>query len=501
MSETSGPMDGESRRKLIVRGVFWNSAFQFFVAGINFASMLVLVRVVAPAEYGRAAAATGILAVVNCFNCSYFLSHAIQLGDRERPDWDLHWRIGTHLQLGLTLLCNLVAGVAWLLPDYRPVAPLLHLASLGLLVDAPNQLAVTMLRRDMDFRRLRLVNGVGVLLTAAVSVTLGIKGAGAYAMIIGSNVLHGVPYGFDLLVLRGWRPRGGWLGRPAWRDYRAAFRFGAQGCGVALLAAARGFLEALVLPRALGYEAFGLLNRAQVLFVTTFGRVNNLILETVYPLLPRSAQDPAQFARHAGLVAQTMLMVVVPGAVFVAVEGTTLSRLLYGTKWMAADPFILPGTIFASGVSVTALFGSILLAANRLKFSLAVNIVAACLSVPAMVVASLRGGPLAYVWALAAGQWMAVVVAVWLCSPLLRSGGLKRILPPPFFVGGLGFAVLWFIGKWNSALPVGGRCLVAGATFGLTTLLVLRLGFSEVLRNITERMPGGKLCARWLRLR
>ena len=52
MSETSGPMDGESRRKLIVRGVFWNSAFQFFVAGINFASMLVLVRVVAPAEYG-----------------------------------------------------------------------------------------------------------------------------------------------------------------------------------------------------------------------------------------------------------------------------------------------------------------------------------------------------------------------------------------------------------------------------------------------------------------
>ena len=61
MNSSSKESDARSRQRLIAHGVFWNSAFQVFVVAVSFGSMLVLVRVIPPAEFGRATAATGIL--------------------------------------------------------------------------------------------------------------------------------------------------------------------------------------------------------------------------------------------------------------------------------------------------------------------------------------------------------------------------------------------------------------------------------------------------------
>jgi PST family polysaccharide transporter len=476
---------------LIAHGVFWNSAFQLFVVAVSFGSMLVLVRVIPPSEYGRAAAATGILGLINCFNCSYFIAQAIQLREGEQPDWAAHWRAGFYIQMALTLACNAVAGAAWLHPSYRPVAPLLHLASLGLLVDWPNQLSLTMMRRDMDFKRMRLVQSVGVLITAGASVWLGLKGAGAYAMILGGNVLSGLPFGFDLLFIRRWRPPADWWRWPDWSAYRHALGFGGKLSASALLAAGRGMLESLVLPGTLGYEAMGLLNRAQVLFATTFGRVNALVVDTVYPLLPRSAGDPVQFARHATLFVQTMLLVSIPGAVFVGLQGPELSRLLYGQKWIAADPLLWPGTIFAWGVSVLLVFSSVLMAASKMRVWFIVSLFGAALCLPAIGVALFGGGTLTYVWALAGGQVVAVIVAMVLASPLLEKGWVRRVLAPPVISSALAATALLLTSRLNENLQLAPRLCLSALVYALVTMLVMRGLFALPLKEVLTRLPAG----------
>ncbi|MSU58680.1 MAG: hypothetical protein EXS35_10975 [Pedosphaera sp.] len=490
---------GHSRR-LILRGLAWNSVFQVFLAATNFASMLLLVRILAPAEYGRANVATGFLAIITCFNCGSFSDQALQLRAGEAPDWSTHWRVGFYIQFALGVLCNVVGGFAWLVPTYRPVAPLLHVASIGLFLAWPSYLRISMLKRDMDFPRLRLLQGTGVIITAGSAAVLGLMGVGAYALIISSNVLHGMVYGFDLLVIRGWRPPAGWWRWPDWKKYRAQFRFGTQLSGTALLTAGRGLVESLILPRALGYEAIGLLNRAQVLFATTFGRLNGLIVETVYPLLPRSAHDPVQFARHATLVVQAMLLVSIPGAVFVLFEGPALSRLLYGVKWIAADPLIAPGTVLAWSVAAALLFGSILLAANRLKFSFAVSLAAACLSLPAMLVAWLHGGTLAYSWALAGGQFLAVAVGMGFCARLLERGWLWRTVLPPAVAAGIGGGALFGLGQLALDLPLVAHLAMSSVGYALVVLTVFRVGFPGPLRTVIVRLPGGERWCRWLTL-
>jgi O-antigen/teichoic acid export membrane protein len=487
-------------RSLITRGLVWNSAFQIFLVGISFVSMLVLVRLVSPAEYGRAAAVTGILALINCLNCGAFIAQALQLPSNETPDWSAHWRAGFCIQTLLCLLCNAVGGLAWLSPAYRPIAPVLHVASIGLLIDVPSQVANIRLRRAMNFRTLRIVHASATTLSVVSSIGLAFSGAGAYALIISSNVLHGLPFGFYLLAVERWRPEENWWSWPDWNSYRPSLRFGAQQTGSAVLAAARGVLETVVIPPFLGYEALGLLNRAQVLFTTTIGRATSLVIETVYPMLPQSATDPKQFARHATLFVQTMLLLSVPGAVFVGIEGPQLSRLLYGAKWIAADPLIWPGTIFAWGVATVLVFTVVIQAQNRLRKAFLCSVIAAALCLPATVVVLGGGGLWPYAWALAIGQTLAAICAMALGSMSLLIGWVRKVVFPPIMSSALAAGALFSLRYATNHLAVHGRLVAETIVFAVVVLLTMRIAFTKELGEVICRVPARGRLMKVLRL-
>src|SRR5439155_12702003 len=137
----------------------------------------------------------------------------------------------------------------------------------------------------------------------------------------------------DFFFILRWRPNPGWWPLPSWSQYFPAILFGAQQITTSLLASARAGLESLVLPRCLGFTSMGLLNRGQALYTTTVGRANTTLIDSIYPLLPLSANDPKLYARHATLFLQAILVVAVPAAFFLGLECRALSRLFYGTKW------------------------------------------------------------------------------------------------------------------------------------------------------------------------
>lgn len=474
--------------------------FQVFLVGINFVSMLVLVRLLPPSEYGRATAATGIMAVVNCFNCSYFIAQALQLHEGEEPDWAAHWSAGFYIQFALFVICNALALLCWFLPPYRPIAGLLSVASVGLLLDCPNQLSLIRLKRKLDYRSLRLIEATCALVTLVSSLSLAFWGAGAFALIIGSNVLHGMPQGAYLLFVQKWRPPSGWWHWPVWKGYTGPLRFGAQLSGSALLTATRGVIEATVLPATLGYEAVGLLNRAQVLFSTTVGRVATVVVETVYPLLPRSAGDPEQFSRHATLFAHTMFFASIPGAVFVGIEGPALSRLLYGAKWIGADPLILPGTVFAWAVSAVMIFATVLQARSRMRLVFISSLIAVSACLPATVVALIGGSVLHYSWTLALGQIVAAYVAARLASGLLQPLWVRQRIVPLVFAAAAGACALLLFDRTLAGMHVWAKLPLDAALFALVTSGVLRCFFAAMLQDIVQRLPAGGILSKLFRL-
>ena len=489
-----------NRRQLLARGIAWNTWFQLGEMSLGLGAMMILVRIIPPAEYGRFGAALGLLTLLNSFSFAGFAAQALQLPDGREPDWSLHFSAGFYIQMSLMLLCHGLAGLCWLAVDYRAIAPLLHVAAFGLVLDWPAQLWAAMLRRQVDFRRLKLVLACTTTLKLLVTMIAGLAGGGAYAIVLGANVVTPIPLAVDLLLVRRWRPQPGWWRWPDWIHYGPALRFGLQQAGSALLAGARGIVESAVLPGAVGFVAIGLLDRSRALFASTIGRGGQVLIETGYPLLPRYAGDPKLYARHAALFCQILLLVLVPGALYLGLEGPALSRVLYGERWIAADPLLWPAAVAGLGLGLSGAGSGVLLGASRLRTCFVLDVLAAAVFVPVIAVAWAQGAIVAYAWTVASGQLAVGAVALVVASTTLKIHRIHSVVIPPAVSSLLATGVVLIVqqsGVVSALLP---RLGLATCLYLLTTAVSLRCLFPAPLTVILSRAPGGERMSGWLRL-
>jgi O-antigen/teichoic acid export membrane protein len=491
----------QSRSRLVVRGFIWNILYRVFEVGVSFAAMLILVRVIPAHEYGRWSAVIGVLAFLNSFSSSMFLAQALQEPEDREPDWSLHWSAGLYIQTFIVVACQVVAGFCWLSHSYRPIALLLLIASVGLVLEWPAQVRSVMLKRELNFRRQKIILVYSATLRLVVTVGIALLDGGAYALVVGSNIVPAVPLVIDLLVVKGWRPRSGWWRWPDWSAYRPATRFGCQQVCSCFVTSLRGVAESAILPGTLGYVSMGLLGRSQALVGMTVARTGGVIAETLYPLLPRYSSELKRYRYYAALFVQGFLLVTLPGALYIGLEGRGVSRLVYGDRWIAADPLIWPAAVGAVGLSLFVAGSSVLLAANRLRMCLVMDFTAAVLSSSAVAVALLDGGVVHYAWALAFAQIVAAFVALWAASTLLGVKWLCAVLQAPVVssvVATVSVVVVGSTGVGHSLSPL--SLLVDTFVYGLVVGLVLRTCFPALLASVLGFIPSGERIGGWLRL-
>jgi O-antigen/teichoic acid export membrane protein len=486
----------------VFQGMAWNAGYQAFAAIVQFAAMLIVVRIVSPAEYGLWAVAIGVLQLLNIVNVASFAAHALQLRPGEEPDWTLHWHVGNLLQATLCIVCLGVGLALRGAQSYQGVSPLLYIASLGLLLNTPAQIRTVMLQRRLDYRRLRMIAAISSLFGTAVIVLGAMAGLGARAMVLGGNVLGSLPFLLDLLLVEKWRPNGNWFAWPDLPRYRASLVFGTNRAMAGLLASSRGALGAALLPSTLGLEAVGLMNRAEGLLATSAGRVLGLVSETVYPILPQIAGEEERFGRVAR--AYCLLMTTFAFAAFALFAGCgrDLSRVLYGAKWSAADPLLLPGSVIGLGTVLATVGGQVLLAQGRLREVFILDLAPRLLFVPAFVgVLAFDWGMVAFHWGVAAPLILMALVEIALARRRLPGGSRSGELMAPVVAAAVGWLGVMVVGSAVGQTTPGPRLSVGILAFAITWLTVLRVFFPRALLEMLNLLPRGATLKGMLRYR
>jgi O-antigen/teichoic acid export membrane protein len=345
-----------------------------------------------------------------------------------------------------------------------------------------------MLERALNFRRLRILGAISTALYAITMLALGLAGLGALAIVL-SSLTGGLAPAFDLVFVRRWRPRPGWWQNPNWRSYRPSLRFGALNIASNVLSSARSALEFAVLPARAGFVAIGLWSRAQALFTMSIGRLMTVLQQTVYPLLPRYAAHRERYPRQATLFAQVMIWLLVPSAIYLGLEGKALSRILYGSKWVGADPMIWPAVVFGLGLWIFMISGTVNVAANRLRICLKMDAFAAGMSLPALAVAWYGGGIVAYAWGFAVGQLLVGLLNFANAAQFVHNRWTTRVLLPTALSTTIGAAGVIAIHLLGFRLTF--EVLVTAIVFPVLVLVAFRLFFMEDLREVLMRLPGG----------
>lgn len=318
-------------RLSVARDVGFAGASQFGRTAIQLASLIILARILSPADYGLMAMAMVIAAFAALFRDVGTGAGIVQ---RESLDdelvqgvFRLNIGIGAALAIGCFALAGLIAqgfSEPQLARVLRTLSPLFLIASAGVVPQA-------LLQRASNFQAIAKAELASALAGSSAGIATAIMGAGVYALVV-QTLAATVTASALLFALSRWRPRPG--GKVA--DAKPLLRFSGNLFIFNSLNYAHRNGDNLLIGRFLGPQDLGQYNIAYRILLFPLQNLTFVLGRTLLPAYSRHQRDRSLVAEHylgvLGLIAfvSTPLM-----ALVWALREPLLNEVL-GEQWLPA---------------------------------------------------------------------------------------------------------------------------------------------------------------------
>ncbi len=413
-------------------------------------------------------------------------------------DYHRHLSFGVMLHGGLFVIANLTAVAFRFHAELSQISVPMHVASCAILLNVPRIYYSVHLRFLLGYRKLRALQVVSFVVSAAAAVAMAQLGFGVYALLAPLLIIP-LPYIVSLL-----RDRSGLIGWSFdWKAYRAPLRFGLTRTVAEILNAIQGALESLLFSMLVGFTTLGLFSRARGLSLLTTGWLSDQVISVLYPSLAKLPKQSDVGRRVAGLTLRIGVWSSAPAATVIAMNEQAAVRLLYGGQWDALIPLLRPVLVATAATSVFSVIALLLLTAYGVNRHLQLGIVIFLTGLVGLVLV------LPFDWrayivylALAYSALLAGTLALMVRAALFRLEDVVRAFAPCLILAAAGVLTsdTPLFEAYSSAHPT--ACLFAsGAAVGIAHLLLVRTFDPGALSTISRLLPGGAHVCRWLLLR
>lgn len=474
------------------RALAWSAGANLVRDVLQIATMLVLVRLLTPADYGGFALAQAIIGAVAVLSYKTVAPFALQARDPDTFDWHTHFAVGLALNpLALLAVAAVAAGLfAWGGTDMETVALVTAVMGLTFLLDVPATFRMTLLQARHEWARMRLLVLAGALASSVGMILLAWLGAGVYALAAG-NLLFVIPFLIDFAgAPEAERPR---LSEARLSEWGEGWRFWRNRSADGALLAGSALAERSILARQFGLAPLGIYTRSVGLAQITSGRVAPLAMQTLYPILTRAEAGTERFRHFAGLLMQGILIVAVPAAAFLALEAERIVAVLYGSGWAAVVPLVPLAAAWLTLKSVAEAMNTVMVANLDQARALRLAVVATVLQLAVIVLAA-PFGPNVLLAALIAHAAVTIVLYAARAGGALEATPLARSLAGIALASGTGVVATLLAHPLVADMPMGGwhgaaALALLAAVYGLATLLALRLFARALLAEVVTLLP------------
>jgi teichuronic acid exporter len=349
-------------------GLAWTAGAKWATQVLTWMSTVLVARLLFPADVGVAEIAgiyTGLTNVLAEFGVGTAVLHMPEL-DR-----------GTLRQLNLfsVALCTVIFCVSML------AAPLLALFfrsdhvtffavnNLVFLITGIQAVPFGLLQREMDYRKLSLIEALMAFVQATVTVLTAWAGWRYWSLWAGLTA--GRVAAAALLCY--WKPVS--FAWPRWADIRKPVEMGRHVAVSRVTAAACGMADSIVVGRFLGESALGSYRMALNLASAPADKVSMLIMRTATPLFATVMDNAPSVRRYYLIISEILSLLVVPvmvGFVMVAPQAVVL---LLGPKWADATVPLQWLGLFMSLRVLGSLAEQVLVSQRLTRFTMRLSIV------------------------------------------------------------------------------------------------------------------------------
>lgn len=450
----------------------WSVAAEVAAKLVSLGVNMLLARLVAPAAYGVLATAMMVTSFADLFTDAGFQKYLVQhefSSDAERSD-AASVAFWTNLAFSLALwalVCLLREPIAALAgsPGYGAVVAV---ACAQLPLTAFTSVAMALLRRALDFRRLFFLRMAQSAVPLVVTVPLALLGLSHWALVLGTLAGHAVNAA-ALLLTGAWRPRLFYR----LRVLRGMFSFSFWTMLESVSIWACSWFDLFLIGHAFSEYYLGLYRNA----VNNAGALIALVTTPVYTVLfsglSRLQEDAAGFSGLFYATLRSLAFLVFPMGAGLFLYRDLATSVLLGSQWMEAVPVVGLWALSSALMAVVSSPCSEVLRARGLpRASLLCQMIKLALSVAAGVWA-IPHGFLAVVCACVAMRFT-LPVALWAVLRLrcgFRIAELLRTLWKPALCTGLMALLALLLQR------LGGGALWSWCSMGLCALFYALLLF------------------------
>lgn len=380
----------------VKRAVIWRSGSQIFAQAVAWASTLMVIRILDPADYGLFAMTQVVIVFLNFLNGYGFAGWLIR--EPELSERRIRQAFGLLLLVNgaLALLQVSLAPLAAAYYRQSEVAALLRVQALIFLATPFIAIPEVLLMRAMDFRKQALVNIAATLVSATVALGCALAGLGVWTLVLAPIALF-------------WARAIG-LQAVTRAHYRPSFRFAGTGpmvrFGLAMLASTFGWTmmtqaDTLIAARRLSPAELGLYAEAFFLTSLLASKFVPPLNEVAFPAYARMQDDPRQLGAAFLKAVRLIMLVTCPLYLGLAVVAPDAVAVVLGAKWGAMAPLMSVLALAMPTLTLHILFAPAINALGHTRITMRSSLFGALIMPPAFLIGLNWGAMgLAYAWLL-----------------------------------------------------------------------------------------------------
>lgn len=456
----------ESLKHKTFMGTVWSVVERFSVQGIGFIVMIIMARVLTPADYGLVGELTIFIAVSQSLVDSGFSQALIRKQDRTEVDNSTVFYFNIGVGISLYLLMFFCAPLIARFYNQPILVPLTRLLSLNILINSLVVVQRAQFTIRIDFRTQAKASLTASIVSGCVGITMVYTGHGVWSIVWYqlSNLITNVVM---LWILSKWRPQRGY----SWKSFRELFGFGSKLALSGIINTIYNNIYLIVIGKVFKASDLGYYTRAHQFADFPSSNVSGIIQRVTFPVLCTIQNDEQRlrnvyrnFLRLAGFV-------VFPLMVGLAALAHPLINTVLTPKWAFAATLLQVICLSMMWYPIHSINLNLLQVKGRSDLFLKLEIIKKIVGITIMCI-SVPFGIIAMCWGALASSLIALVINTHYTGKLIDVGffvQIRDLLPTLAYSFSMG-AVVWLVSR---LLPSDLLRLMVGIPIGLIYFFII----------------------------
>ncbi len=381
-------------------GLIWSSVHRFGVMAITFVSNIILARLLSPEDYGCIGMLMIFISLANTFIDGGFGSALIQKKEPTKEDYStiFYWNVFLSFLLYVVIYFSApYIAIFYRIPLLESV---LRVQGVILILNAFSIVQQTILRKQLNFRKLAITNIVSALLSLVVAIILAYNGFGVWSLVA-QQLSLGVFNALIFWITTKWIP----LVKFSFHSFRELFRFGGFMLLSHLFSTFSNEIQGLLVGRAFNPSVMGLYTQAYKLEGAVATTTSSIIDQVTYPILSSIQDDKSKLISALKRFNQIPSFICAPLMMIMIVVAEPLITLLYSDRWIDCVPYFQILCTAGLAVCLQGAANNAIAAIGASKVLLRWTIVKRSITIILCVIGIQLGGMSGLLWGCVIGAW------------------------------------------------------------------------------------------------